>query len=120
MKNSEIIEKLKILGIYSSRQLIEKDTNYWWQLQYQVSKNDQENLYLLNEALTDLNEIEEQELISILNSNNSFDNQSEENSLPNNRFDNKEVAKVDLFLTYTIPRISQKERGLKITLYSIG
>ena len=36
------------------------------------------------------------------------------------RFDNKEVAKVDLFLTYTIPRISQKERGLKITLYSIG
>ena len=28
MKNSEIIEKLKILGIYSSKQLIEKDIDY--------------------------------------------------------------------------------------------
>ena len=35
-------------------------------------------------------------------------------------FDNKEVAKVDLFLTYTIPRLSQKQHGLKITLYSAG
>ena len=35
-------------------------------------------------------------------------------------FDNKEVAKVDLFLTYTIPRLSQKQHGLKVTLYSVG
>jgi len=35
-------------------------------------------------------------------------------------FDNKEVAKVELFITYTIPRISLKERGMKITLYSVG
>ena len=37
-----------------------------------------------------------------------------------NHFENKEVAKVDLFLTYTIPRLSQKQHGLKITLYSAG
>ena len=35
-------------------------------------------------------------------------------------FDNKEVAKVDLFVTYTIPRLSQKQHGLKVTLYSAG
>lgn len=35
-------------------------------------------------------------------------------------FDNSEVAKVDLFITYTIPRISNKQRGLKVTLYSAG
>lgn len=36
------------------------------------------------------------------------------------RFDNKEVAKVDLFITYTIPKISSKQNGLKITLYTAG
>ena len=36
------------------------------------------------------------------------------------RFDNKEVAKVDLFITYTIPKISTKQHGLKITLYTAG
>jgi len=35
-------------------------------------------------------------------------------------FDNKEVAKVDIFLTYTIPRISTKQHGLKVTLYTAG
>ena len=35
-------------------------------------------------------------------------------------FDNKEVAKVNLFITYTVPRISNKQKGLKITLYSAG
>lgn len=35
-------------------------------------------------------------------------------------FDNKDVAKVDLFLTFTVPRISSKERGLKVTLYTAG
>ena len=35
-------------------------------------------------------------------------------------FDNEEVAKVDLFITYTIPRISNDQRGLKVTLYSAG
>tara|TARA_B100000282_G_C31657281_1_gene455852 strand:- start:319 stop:807 length:489 start_codon:yes stop_codon:yes gene_type:complete len=38
-----------------------------------------------------------------------------------NHFDNKEVAKIILFLTYTIPRISTtKEHGLAITLYAGG
>ena len=90
MKNSEIIEKLKILGIYSSKQLIEKDIDYWWQLQYQISKNDQENLYLLNEALTDLNVIENEEIISTLNANNSSANQSEGSSFSSNSSDNQE------------------------------
>ena len=36
------------------------------------------------------------------------------------RFDNQEVAKVDLFITYTIPKISAKQHGLKITLYTAG
>ncbi len=36
------------------------------------------------------------------------------------RFDNKEVAKVDLFLTYTIPRLGMKQHGLKVTLYTAG
>ena len=36
------------------------------------------------------------------------------------RFDNKEVAKVDLFITYTIPKISTKQHGLKVTLYTAG
>ena len=36
------------------------------------------------------------------------------------RFDNKEVAKVDLFLTYTIPRLGMKQHGLKLTLYTAG
>jgi phage baseplate assembly protein W len=35
-------------------------------------------------------------------------------------FDNKEVAKIVLFLTYTIPRISNKQHGLRVTLYSAG
>lgn len=35
-------------------------------------------------------------------------------------FDNKDVAKVDIFLTYTIPRISNKQHGLKVTLYTAG
>jgi len=35
-------------------------------------------------------------------------------------FDNKEVAKINLFITYTIPRISTKQRGLKVTLYTAG
>ena len=35
-------------------------------------------------------------------------------------FDNKEVAKVDLILTYRIPRISNKLKGLKVTLYNAG
>lgn len=35
-------------------------------------------------------------------------------------FDNKDVAKVNLFITYTIPRISNKQHGLKITLYNAG
>ncbi len=34
--------------------------------------------------------------------------------------DNKEVGKVDLFITYTIPRLSNKQHGLKVTLYSAG
>ena len=90
MRNSEIIEKLRILGIYSSKQLIEKNINYWWQLQYQISKDDQENLYLLNEALADLNEIDIREIISILDTDNISDNQSEENSFSNNFNDNQE------------------------------
>ena len=96
MKNSEIIEKLKILGIYSSKQLIEKDIDYWWQLQYQISKNDQENLYLLNEALTDLNEIENEEIISTLNANNSSDNQSEGSYFSRNSSDNQEEDELSL------------------------
>ena len=36
------------------------------------------------------------------------------------RFDNSEVAKVDLFVTYTIPKLSSKQHGLKITLYTAG
>tara|TARA_Y100000589_G_C27170141_1_gene636316 strand:+ start:273 stop:1397 length:1125 start_codon:yes stop_codon:yes gene_type:complete len=89
MKNSEIIEKLKILGIYSSKQIIEKDLNYWWQLHYQISKNDKEALYLINEALTDLNEIDNVELISVLDGNNIIENHVEEKSISKN---NSEVS----------------------------
>ena len=41
-------------------------------------------------------------------------------STETDHFDNKEVAKVDLFLTYTIPRISNKQHGHKLTIYSAG
>ncbi len=38
-----------------------------------------------------------------------------------NHFDNKETAKIVLFLTYTIPRISTtKSHGLSVTIYSAG
>ena len=35
-------------------------------------------------------------------------------------FNNKEVAKVILFITYKIPRINSGQKGLKITLYTAG
>jgi phage baseplate assembly protein W len=35
-------------------------------------------------------------------------------------YDNKEVSKVNIFVTYTIPRISRKKIGLKVTMYSGG
>lgn len=37
-----------------------------------------------------------------------------------NRNENKEAAKVEIYITYIIPRISNKEYGLKITLYAGG
>lgn len=35
-------------------------------------------------------------------------------------FDNKDVAKVDIFLTYSIPKISRNKHGLKVALYVAG
>ena len=35
-------------------------------------------------------------------------------------YDNKEVSKVNIFVTYIIPRISRKKIGLKVTMYSGG
>ena len=35
-------------------------------------------------------------------------------------FNNKEVAKVILFLTYKVMRLTAKQKGLKITLYTAG
>jgi len=35
-------------------------------------------------------------------------------------FDNKEVAKVGVRLTYSVPRLRSKERGMEIIVYSAG
>jgi len=35
-------------------------------------------------------------------------------------FDNKQVAKVGVKLTYSVPRIRMKERGMEILIYSAG
>ena len=81
MRNRDFIKKLNILGIYSSKQIAEKDLNYWWQLAYQEERREQDYLYQINDILNDFSDINIRELKSILDTNNSSVNEKVENNI---------------------------------------
>ena len=81
MRNRDFIKKLNILGIYSSKQIAEKDLNYWWQLAYQEERKEQDYLYQINDILNDFSDINIRELKSILDTNNSSVNEKVENNI---------------------------------------
>ena len=81
MRNLDFIKKLNILGIYSSKQIAEKDLNYWWQLAYQEERREQDYLYQINDILNDFSDINIRELKSILDTNNSSVNEKVKNNI---------------------------------------
>jgi tetratricopeptide (TPR) repeat protein len=82
MDRKEIKEKLKLLGILNSDQLIKKDLNFWYLKKFKDFKNDQEKKIIINEAKENLDRYKKKQLIEVLNSEdspNEYDNKNKSN-----------------------------------------
>ena len=66
MDRKEIKEKLELLGILNSDQLIKKDLNFWYLKKFKEFKNDQEKKIIINEAKENLDRYKKKQLIEVL------------------------------------------------------
>ena len=60
MTDKEVLQKLGILGIESSEQLLKKELDFWWQKKYKEIKDSQLKDETIKEKLMEINEIYEE------------------------------------------------------------
>mgnify|MGYP001368548578 CR=1 FL=1 len=100
MERAEIIEKLKLLGILNSHQLIKKDLNFWYLKKFKEFKNDQEKKIIINEAKENLDLYNKKQLIEVLNnggSSNEYDKKNKSNNVNDNVNEQKYLNEDTLF-----------------------